>query len=113
MSDYTALGLHKIALQASVNPTLIRCPRDGVVMRVVAAHARHDGRGVPTYRDFSRLPSGAGWHILKLDVECPACRRRAESVRPAMGEADDTDQCNLFDVTSPPPPTSSRHAYRS
>lgn len=58
MQDYALLAIEKIARQASRDPTTIRCPRDGAVMRV--------------------LGTGDA-----LDVECPACRRRAVGVRPA------------------------------
>jgi hypothetical protein len=110
MPDYTPLGLQKIAVQASVDPTLIRCPRDGAVMRVVATRARHDDRGVPTFREFPRLPCGAGWRVTELDVECPACRRQAERLRPATDDADDKQQCSLFDIASPAQTTPARHA---
>ena len=100
MPDYTRLGYQKIAHQASVDPALIRCPRDGAVMRVLATRARHDDRGVPTFREFPRLPAGAGWHVTELDLECPACRRRAEGIRPVTDNADDRRQCNLFEVSS-------------
>ena len=110
MPDYTPLGLQKIALQAAADPTLIRCPRDGVVMRVAATRARHDGRSVPTIREFPRLPSGPGWCVVELDVECPACRRRAERVRPAADEATDRQQCSLFDVAAPTRTNATRHA---
>lgn len=62
VQDYALLGIQKIAQQAARDPTTIRCPRDGAVMRVFA-------RGTPTAFE-------------GLDVECPACRRRATGVRP-------------------------------
>lgn len=62
MQDYAVLGIQKIAQQAARDPTTIRCPRDGAVMRVLGPRS-------PTVREV-------------LDVECPACRRRAVGVRP-------------------------------
>jgi len=59
--DYALLGIQKIARQAARDPTTIRCPRDGAVMRVLTpATVRIDA---------------------EFDVECPACRRRATGVR--------------------------------
>ena len=60
MREYALLGIQKIARQAARDPTMIRCPRDGAVMRVLRCPPAYD-----------------------LDVECPACGRRAEGVRPA------------------------------
>jgi hypothetical protein len=58
--EYALLGIEKIARQAARDPTTIRCPRDGAVLRV-ARRAAEDG---------------------VLDVECPACGRTAVGVRP-------------------------------
>ncbi len=80
MPDYTELGLQKIAHQAARDLTLIRCPRDGVVMRVVASRAERQDRDGLTKRRFDRLPTGRGWQVTGLDVECPACRRRALAI---------------------------------
>lgn len=63
MPEYAVLGIEKIARQAARDPTTIRCPRDGAVMRVLGA------------------PGATGTEA--FDVECPACRRRALGVRPA------------------------------
>ena len=82
MSDYTPLGIQKIAQQAGRDPTLIRCPRDSVVMRVLKASAeRPDDEGVKR-RTFDGMPKGSTWSLTEVDVECPACRRRAAGVRP-------------------------------
>lgn len=79
--DYSSLGIVKLQRQAEANPTLIRCPRDGVVMRVLGGRAaRRDGSG-ETRRFADRLPNLRGWQIREVDLECPACRRRAERVR--------------------------------
>jgi len=112
MPDYTPLGFQKIAHQASVDPKLIRCPRDGVVMRVLATRARYDDRGIPTFREFPRLPAGAGWRVTELDLECPACRRRAERVRPATDDPADRHQCNLFEASSSTAAASARGPVR-
>ena len=55
------------AQQAARDPTTIRCPRDGAVMRVLGGRAPASGE--------------------PLDLECPACRRRAVGVRPADSAA--------------------------
>lgn len=79
--DYSSLGIVKLQRQAEANPTLIRCPRDGVVMRVLGGRAvRRDGAG-ETRRFEDRLPNLRSWQVREVDVECPACRRRAEGVR--------------------------------
>jgi hypothetical protein len=70
VQEYLLLGIEKIARQAARDPTTIRCPRDGAVMRVLGERAPASGE--------------------PLDLECPACRRRAVGVRPA-------------DPTAPPP----------
>jgi hypothetical protein len=80
MADYTPLGIEKISKQASAPTVLVRCPRDGVVMRVVAWRVRRrDGSG-ETRRGNGRLPKSGEWALVQLDVECPACRRRAEGI---------------------------------
>jgi hypothetical protein len=63
VQEYLLLGIEKIARQAARDPTTIRCPRDGAVMRVLGTGVRAASEG--------------------LDLECPACRRRAVGVRPA------------------------------
>lgn len=86
MADYTPLGIEKICLQASRDLRTIRCPRDSVVMRVLCSHAeRNDGKE-PHQRSFDALPRGRAWRVTTLDLECPACRRRALGVHPT-GEA--------------------------
>jgi hypothetical protein len=83
MSDYTAVGIDKIIQQAKTDPSLIRCPRDRAVMRVLCCHARQrNAEGAPPVVA-NRLPRTTGWIVTELDVECPACRRRAESVKVA------------------------------
>lgn len=82
VSDYTPLGIQKIAQQAGLDPTTIRCPRDSVVMRVLRAGAeRPDADGVKRRR-FEGLPRGSAWRVTEVDVECPACRRSATGIRP-------------------------------
>jgi hypothetical protein len=80
--DYTPLGIQKIAQQAGRDPSLIRCPRDSVVMRVVKAHAERTDAGGVKRHTFDGVPKGAAWQITEVDVECPACRRCAAGVRP-------------------------------
>lgn len=80
MQDYTTLGIEKIAQQAAKDPTLIRCPRDSAVMRVLRTRPvdlTADDAGAdqpPVSVNGARSP-------IELDVECPACRRRATAVR--------------------------------
>lgn len=82
MADYTPLGIEKISLQASRDLRTIRCPRDSVVMRVLCSHAeRNDGKE-PRTRSFDALPRGRAWRVTTLDLECPACRRKALGVHP-------------------------------
>jgi hypothetical protein len=80
MDDYSDVGVEKIARQASSEPVLIRCPRDGAVMRVASWRARRrDGSG-ETRDGTGRLPAPREWVLTILDVECPACGRRANGV---------------------------------
>jgi hypothetical protein len=85
MSDYTPLGLEKLARKAAQDLTTLRCPRDSVVMRVLACRAERMTGGDPARREFSRVPRGGDWHVREIDVECPACRRRAMGVKIAEG----------------------------
>lgn len=81
VSDYTLAGEHKIAQQARRNATFIRCPRDSAVMRVTAWRAERIGSpDVQEVREFARFPRSPDWQVCELDVECPACRRRAVGV---------------------------------
>ncbi len=82
MADYTPLGLEKIARQAADDLSLIRCPRDSVVMRVVGCRAEPVNGAASEGREFRSRPPKAGWRVTEVDVECPACRRRATGVRP-------------------------------
>jgi hypothetical protein len=85
MADYTPLGLEKIARQAASDLSLIRCPRDSVVMRVVVSRAeRVDGVELES-REFRSRPPDAEWRVTELTVECPACRRCATGIRPDPG----------------------------
>lgn len=77
MSDYTALGLEKLAHQAAADLTTIRCPRDSVVMRLLVCRAERTAGGEVTQGEFHRPPRGREWRVREVDVECPACRRRA------------------------------------
>lgn len=81
MEHYSPLGIEKIERQAAAERITIRCPRDGVVMRVVAWRAkRRDGSG-ETRRGTGRPPVATKeWAITQLDVECPACRRTADGI---------------------------------
>jgi hypothetical protein len=82
MADYTPLGIEIIARQAAHDLSLIRCPRDSVVMRVLASRAEQSKGGNGELREFRSRPPAAGWRVVELDVECPACRRRASGIRP-------------------------------
>lgn len=90
MSDYTSLGIAKLARQAATHPLIIRCPRDGVVMRVLRCCADRTGVREEARREFGRVPPGREWRVREIDVECPACRRRALGVtiaaRPSDGQ---------------------------
>lgn len=80
MADYTPLGIEKITRQASAPTIFVRCPRDGVVMRVLTWRARRrDGSG-ETRRGTGRPPRSVEWEVIQVDVECPACRRRADGI---------------------------------
>jgi ssDNA-binding Zn-finger/Zn-ribbon topoisomerase 1 len=81
MEQYSPIGIEKIARQAAAERVIIRCPRDGAVMRVVTWRAkRRDGSG-ETRRGTGRPPSASKeWAVTQLDVECPACRRGAENI---------------------------------
>jgi hypothetical protein len=81
MEHYSPLGIEKIVRQAAAERTIIRCPRDGVVMRVVAWRARRrDGSG-ETRRGTGRPPApNKEWALIQLDLECPACRRSAPDI---------------------------------
>jgi hypothetical protein len=90
MPGYTPLGIEKIVKQAKHSLDLIRCPRDSVVMRILGGRAeRRDGSGT-TERFSERLPSSRYWSVREVDLECPACRRRAQAigVRAANAPAD-------------------------
>ncbi len=80
MSDYTPLGMEKMARQASLDVALIRCPRDGVVMRIVAWRARRRDGSDETRHSTGRPPSAQEWTLTQLDVMCPACRRRGDGI---------------------------------
>jgi len=84
MADYTPLGIEKISLQAARDPHTIRCPRDSVVMRVLVVDAERSDGKEPSRRLFTTVPRTPSWRITKLDLECPACRRKALGIRPAM-----------------------------
>lgn len=78
VDSYTQLGISKIAIQASRAPREIRCPRDGAVMRVTGCVAE-EAQGLAPRR-FRGLPVRGEWRLTSVDVECPACRRRAGEV---------------------------------
>jgi hypothetical protein len=80
MADYTPLGIQKIAQQAERDPRTIRCPRDSVVMRVLASRAERSEGGEAVRQRVDGLPRGRGWRVTQVDVECPACRRQAVNV---------------------------------
>lgn len=88
MSDYTPLGIEKLAQQAATDPSTIRCPRDGVVMRVLQCRAERTERGEVAHRELPSVPAGREWRLTQIDVECPACRRRALGVEVAERVAD-------------------------
>lgn len=88
MSDYTFRGLQKLAHQVATRPTLIRCPRDSVVMRVLSSQAERQGPHGIRQETFVGMPKDGGWRVLEVDVECPACRRRAMRVRPMIERAE-------------------------
>jgi hypothetical protein len=82
MSDYTPTGLQKLSHQVAEHPQLIRCPRDSVVMRVLGSRAECDGTHGVRHEAFVGMPKERAWRVVEIDVECPACRRRALHVRP-------------------------------
>lgn len=98
MSDYTPLGLEKLARHASRDLTTIRCPRDSVVMRLLACRAERPAGGDVMRREFVRLPRDSDWQVREIDLECPACRRRAPGVR----IADPTDTAAATPIADTP-----------
>ncbi len=91
VSDYTKLGLEKIAQQAKRDLRLVRCPRDSAVMRVTAWRAEHVKDPDKQLQTFDRFPRGVEWKVRDLDVRCPACGRTAQGIafvvpEPAQGE---------------------------
>jgi hypothetical protein len=80
MTDYTPLGIEKLTLQASRNAGLIRCPRDGVVMHIIRCQAARADNPDDLSQMVGRVPRGPDWTVRNLDLECPACRRRAMGV---------------------------------
>jgi hypothetical protein len=113
MPDYTLVGYQKIAQQAALDAAVVRCPRDGAVMRVMASRAEHTGRNGTILREFDRLPRGSDWQVLELDLECPACRRRAAGVRPASDPAECPYQWGLFEARRRSDPGSERRVEAS
>ena len=113
MPDYTLVGLQKITQQAAVDAAGVRCPRDGAVMRVMASRAEHTSRNGTILREFDRLPRGADWQLIEIDLECPACRRRAPGVRPASDPAGCPYQWGLFESRRRSDPGSKRKAEAS
>lgn len=86
MADYTELGIEKLTQQAGRRDGLVRCPRDGAVMRVIGGRAeRRDGSGEVAAFE-RRFPDKVIWQVRELTVECPACQRRAERIRPRQRE---------------------------
>lgn len=79
MADYSSLGIDKITKQANTDITLVRCPRDSVVMRPVECVLERPDTG-ERRRVRGRPPKGREWAVRELDLECPACRRRATRI---------------------------------
>ncbi|MFQ6046795.1 MAG: hypothetical protein ACE5PT_10645 [Gemmatimonadales bacterium] len=77
MADYTTIGIDKIKLQAASSRGLIRCPRDGAVMRVTDCRAEAAAGPPGESRALRALPRDPAWRVTELAVECPACRRQA------------------------------------
>ncbi|HET7039647.1 MAG TPA: hypothetical protein VFH97_07155 [Gemmatimonadales bacterium] len=80
MEHYSPLGIEKIVRQAATERLIIRCPRDGVVMRVVSWRAKRRDGSEETRRGTGRPRASREWAITHLDLECPACRRTAEGI---------------------------------
>lgn len=83
MCDYTPRGIEKLSYQVAEHPELIRCPRDSAVMRVLSSRAERSGPHGMRHESFVGMPKERAWRVLEVDVECPACRRRALEVRAA------------------------------
>ncbi len=56
-------------------------------MRVTAWRAERTGQPESEVREFARFPRSPDWQVCELDVECPACRRRAVGVTLAESPA--------------------------
>lgn len=81
MTHYTDLGLAKLRWQAETEHHVVRCPRDGAVMRVLRAVAEPRDADGEARRFAARLPDRRRWRVRELDLECPACQRRAEGIQ--------------------------------
>jgi hypothetical protein len=81
IADYSDIGIEKIGKQATADLSLVRCPRDSAVMRLVACRAAPKDDPTARAKAMDRLPKGKDWRVRDLDYECPACRRLALRVR--------------------------------
>ena len=81
MDDYSEAGRTKLEQQASTTLDFIRCPLDSAVMLVLRSAAGRYERGETLYREFKGLPHSSEWTVSSVDLECSACRRRADDVR--------------------------------
>lgn len=90
MSDYTARGLQKLAHQVAQHADLIRCPRDSAVMRVLSTRAERPGAHGLRHESFVGRPRGRSWRVVDIDLECPACKRRAMAVQPQAPQPEAT-----------------------
>ena len=75
MDDYSQLGREKLHKQAQCDLDFIRCPLDSAIMVITGGVAGRTEDGKVTYRGFERYPISSKWTVVRVDLECSACRR--------------------------------------
>ncbi len=80
MDDYSPLGREKLHKQAQRDLAFIRCPLDSAIMVITGGVAGRTEDGKVTYRGFERYPISSKWTVVRVDLECSACRRRISDV---------------------------------
>ncbi len=81
MNDYSDAGRAKIEQQVSATLDFIQCPLDSAAMLVTGSVAGRYERDGTTYRDFKGLPRHSDWTVSSVNLECSACRRRADDIQ--------------------------------
>ncbi len=81
MDDYSEIGRAKLEMQASESLDFIRCPLDSAAMLVERSIAGRYERGQTAFREFNGLPRSNEWTVESIQLQCSACRRRAEDIQ--------------------------------